>query len=257
MKIQRLKEDSDSFQQNLRSAQKKIKEKHLGNIKHYFDERTHLIRLMKKYANGQAVATRLGRQLKTVVRKLQMEIKAYNSMVMNPDDKLELENIRDGTSVTWNNYNQLSNDINASSSIRHQCIELMSTKLRCDEEEILVKEEMASFIAWLLNEYNQLTTILEKDSFLSGGQKSVLIKEALLIEKDIEILNRLFKPYIGDSEVPCVFHQYVLYSGDHVKILTEELTESEEITLEQMPDVQSDSEYFDDSESDCENGSCN
>ena len=55
LKIVRLTEDSLTFQQYLRSAHEKQRKNQLGIIKHYVDEREHLIGLMKKYASMKII----------------------------------------------------------------------------------------------------------------------------------------------------------------------------------------------------------
>lgn len=194
------------------------------------------------------MAIRISNNLKKVMVKLKLQIKLYNNLKgesLKYPNTLDFENVKDQEAPIWKDQmNNISEVADVPNSIKHQCIELLSTIMRCKEEQSLIEEEMSSSIAWMLNEYNHLNDLVEQ-SILTSAKKSVVIKEAMIIETDLNMLNTLFKTYIGVSEVPCTYCSYVFGTEDELCKILEEYKETEEICLEE-----SDSELESENESD-------
>ncbi|CAC5400552.1 unnamed protein product [Mytilus coruscus] len=144
---------------------------------------------------GQSMAIRISNNFKKVMIKLKLQIKLYNNLKcgsLKYPNTLDFENVKDQEAPLWKDQmNNMSEVADVQNSIKRHCIELLSTIVRCKEEQGLIEEEMSSFIAWLLNEYNHLNDLV-KQSVLTSAKKSVVIKEAMIIETDLNMLNTLF-----------------------------------------------------------------
>ncbi|VDI77369.1 Hypothetical predicted protein [Mytilus galloprovincialis] len=193
-KIQRWDQKCEDYTQFLKQANKQQKIKLLASLKQLVVERCFLLSLVKRYAKGQAVAIRLNRQLKRVGKNMTKALNQYmNLMTLSPQTV---------SSVPY--------------SVRKEAVEINCIIERCQEEKILVEEEMKSLMSWLLNQHTVLlNTIENSDSNSSQGVGSMLCKEALYIEMELDRNNSMFSPYIGPTIIPITFSQYCY---DEVKV---------------------------------------
>ncbi|KAL3852865.1 hypothetical protein ACJMK2_016474 [Sinanodonta woodiana] len=99
-------------------------------------ERTFLLQMMKKYARGQAVAIRLGRQLRKVNAAVQRHLKEYNLLEgskMPYPEKLDLDSLK-----------SLEVPAEVPEELKRVLIDLNETKERCEEEIELIACDIRS-----------------------------------------------------------------------------------------------------------------
>lgn len=203
---------------------------------------------------GQAVAIRLNRQLKRVGENMTKALNKYNGIDEHTGQLpvfLEFNDIKSLECEIWQRFDSAENFQTESSvpySVRKEAVEINCTIERCQEENILVKEEMNSLMSWLLNQHSVLlNTIENSDSNSSQGVGSVLCKEALYIEMELDRNNFMFSPYIGPTLIPITFSQYCY---DEVKVteLLNYIAEFENI----KDDIETEDESDKGSESECD-----
>lgn len=203
---------------------------------------------------GQAVAIRLNRQLKRVGENMTKALNKYNGIDEHTGQLpvfLEFNDIKSLECEIWQRFDSAENFQTESSvpySVRKEAVEINCTIERCQEENILVKEEMNSLMSWLLNQHSVLlNTIENSDSNSSQGVGSVLCKEALYIEMELDRNNSMFSPYIGPTLIPITFSQYCY---DEVKVteLLNYIAEFENI----KDDIETEDESDKGSESECD-----
>lgn len=164
---------------------------------------------------------------------------------------LEFNDIKSLECEIWQRFDSAENFQTESSvpySVRKEAVEINCTIERCQEENILVKEEMNSLMSWLLNQHSVLlNTIENSDSNSSQGVGSVLCKEALYIEMELDRNNSMFSPYIGPTLIQITFSQYCY---DEVKVteLLNYIAEFENI----KDDIETEDESDKGSESECD-----
>ncbi|CAG2250596.1 unnamed protein product [Mytilus edulis] len=134
-------------------------------------------------------------------------------------DLLEFNDIKSLECDIWQRFDSTENSQTVSSvpySVRKEAVEINCIIERCQEEMILVEEEMKSLMSWLLNQHTVLlNTIENSDSNSSQGVGSMLCKEGLYIEMELDRNNSMFSPYIGPTIIPITFSQYCY---DEVKV---------------------------------------
>ncbi|KAK3605196.1 hypothetical protein CHS0354_013007 [Potamilus streckersoni] len=166
-------------------------------MKRLMAERTFLLQMMKKYARGQAVAVRLGRQLQKVNTAVQHHLKEYNLLEgskMPYPDKLDLDSLK-------------SLEVLASvpEELQRLLIDLYETKERCEEEIELIACDMRSTNCFYMKQQEAVLTSFERAE--SDVHRAVLLLEGLNIERCILHLRNMSSNVSIVNEVPLHFHK--------------------------------------------------
>ncbi|XP_052268778.1 uncharacterized protein LOC127870161 [Dreissena polymorpha] len=92
------------YLRTLKTAQEKLRLQILETLQQTTAERLFLLDLMKKYARGQAVAIRLGKQLKQTNKKIREQLSLYNAVggeVVKMPTHLSFEDVKSCDSKLW------------------------------------------------------------------------------------------------------------------------------------------------------------
>jgi hypothetical protein len=111
---------------------------------------------MHPAADGQYLASRLSKGITQESLKLKQLITKYNSFP--GDQKIEWSDITDLTSVLW----LQETDAPVPKDVRLNAIKHHHLTLRADEEVCLLQAEMRAKLAFVMNDWQQLMTVVEQ-----------------------------------------------------------------------------------------------
>ncbi|XP_066294857.1 uncharacterized protein [Branchiostoma lanceolatum] len=160
-KISRWKEDHDDYKTTLLLVDSEERRSLLEKLWREASERTFLLSLKKKYPDGQAIAKKLGRLLKSINKKLKKTIANYNKIARLPLDTSFPRTIdfQEACQPTWQCYTQLDllEDGLVPKSVQRQAIDALCLK-KCAEEELrMTSKDMINFIESGLAEYETIS----------------------------------------------------------------------------------------------------
>ncbi|KAL3868130.1 hypothetical protein ACJMK2_040966 [Sinanodonta woodiana] len=195
---------SENFQFNLKCGREKRKTSLIKILKDSAAERTFLLSLMKKYADGQDIAIRVGRKLQQTNHKINQRLKELNEL-----DASKL-NFADVCTPSSQIYQPVEDTV---SPLKLQAIDCYTSYLRAEEEIALSSVEMKAYLAWA---YRQDKIIMDEISSLQDVEKSrsifgktnCLLLLKLQYEKLIENASQKFSPYteIQHNKMPVMEH---------------------------------------------------
>ncbi|KAK3605195.1 hypothetical protein CHS0354_013007 [Potamilus streckersoni] len=197
LKLTRWSSTSEQYKMHTESSNRKTVSAKVQVMKRLMAERTFLLQMMKKYARGQAVAVRLGRQLQKVNTAVQHHLKEYNLLEgskMPYPDKLDLDSLK-------------SLEVLASvpEELQRLLIDLYETKERCEEEIELIACDMRSTNCFYMKQQEAVLTSFERAE--SDVHRAVLLLEGLNIERCILHLRNMSSNVSIVNEVPLHFHK--------------------------------------------------
>lgn len=211
-------------------------------------ERTFLLEMQKKYADGQSIAIRLSKQLTKISLAMKKCVLSYNARSGN-EETLSFEDVKDPTGVV---FDEFSSSLTADSiplSVKRKLVDMMLLKYRCKEEIALVKEEMLRFQRF---HYLQKTLIsehlrsLEPSCFNRGLCSLLSQKHALLNNMQVRVQHLWGQQFGIYFPYYCEFVQTFQRLGD-VEL---EQSESEHSNEELLDDTINDSDES--SDEDCD-----
>lgn len=193
-------------------------------------ERQFLLSSLKKYADGQDIALRLGKQLKVVGQKMTSQLRELNTI---GGTSFQLKDVSDVSSEFYNDVTQTS------IQDQNKVFELLSSLLRAEEEIKLSIQDMQSTVMWLIEQLNVIgerINVCESNDSPSRMVKSELNYLMLLkmaVENWLVQASEKFSPYLEtsfDFETPVI--NFVLKSMNFKNF--EETVSSDEVaeTLE-------------------------
>ncbi|KAL3846531.1 hypothetical protein ACJMK2_017511 [Sinanodonta woodiana] len=208
-------------------------------LKNSATERTFLLSLMKKYADGQDIAIRVGRKLQQTNHKINQRLKELNELDAS---KLNFADLR--------------------TPLKLQAIDCYTSYLRAEEEIALSSVEMKAYLAWA---YRQERIIMDEISSLQDVEKSrsifgktnCLLLLKLQYEKLIENASQKFSPYteIQHNKMPVMEHfmECMNISSFQSSVSDDELQDINqllEVYDAKVDDVEIDANIVDDSDLD-------
>ncbi|KAL3879880.1 hypothetical protein ACJMK2_032157, partial [Sinanodonta woodiana] len=146
---------------------------------------------------GQAVAIRLGRQLRKVNTAVQRHLKKYNLLEgskMPYSEKLDLDSLK-----------SLEVPAEVPEELERQLIDLNETKERCEEEIELIACDIRSTHCFYMKQQDAVLTSFERAE--SDVHRVVLLLEGLHVEIHILHLRNMFSNVCIGNEVPLHFHK--------------------------------------------------
>ncbi|KAL3884204.1 hypothetical protein ACJMK2_030423 [Sinanodonta woodiana] len=181
---------SENFQFNLKCGIEKRKTSLIKILKDSAAERTFLLSLMKKYADGQDIAIRVGRKLQQTNHKINQRLKELNEL-----DASKL-NFADVCTPSSQIYQPVEDTV---SPLKLQAIDCYTSYLRA-EEEIALQDKI------IMDEILSLQDVEKSRSIF--GKTNCLLLLKLQYEKLIENASQKFSPYteIQHNKMPVMEH---------------------------------------------------
>ncbi|KAI8515552.1 hypothetical protein Bbelb_063650, partial [Branchiostoma belcheri] len=209
-KVHRWEEHHDEYKSTLRLIDQEERKSLVDKLWREAAERTFLLSLKKKYPDGQAIATKLGRQLKTVNNKLKKTISKYNSIGRSPQDSVfpEAINFVDACQPTWQCYTQLDL-LEAGAvprSVKRQAIEALCLKKSAEEELWMTCQDMRRLLGTGKRELGVIDEALEAHRATDNvGAVAMLLRKRDTIESRLDYAHKLLETKNPDlPELHCV-----------------------------------------------------
>ncbi|XP_028404241.1 uncharacterized protein LOC114537187 isoform X4 [Dendronephthya gigantea] len=236
-------------------------------------ERMFLLNLKRKYADGQAIAEKVSKQItqrtnsaKVVVEKYNASLAAWKDNVTGLPEELEFDKVKDPESDLYKDFREstLSED-QVPYSVKKSAIDLHNFIERCKEETSYLKTEMcrlvtyhqtqkSSFLEWLKDNNDSSSTVLIR------GIRCILQRKILEEENKLIVLGATFGNHLPDnvsSSIPKIewSHESTMPSTKHVFENLDQLDDQREQSEEQDDEIlsildSSDDEVEDESEMD-------
>lgn len=166
--------------------------------------------ILHNISDGQYMASRISRGIQQETQKLKRLLHEYNQLV---SDHLSWKDVTDLSSSIWNPTDG-NNVTLPPRSIRLAAIDAYVKKLRATEEKELLKTDMCNVISFYLNQYNDITRLL--DSFHSSsefGRGCLVLLNKNLSECKKRLFNNYsaFKDYAQLPQIPeeLMLHAYL------------------------------------------------
>ncbi|XP_031574572.1 uncharacterized protein LOC116308321 [Actinia tenebrosa] len=137
-------------------------------------ERCFLVELKLKYADGQAIATKLSKQIDKVVKSINKTLSEVNGLLPVDKQILYVE-AKDPKSSLYSTMTDGGTTVPA--TLRRQIIDLSCLSKRCEEETNMLKEEMrrlVSFIHEQIRLIDEYVDTLQPDVPLNAGLTACL-----------------------------------------------------------------------------------
>lgn len=218
-------------------------------------ERCFLVELKRKYADGQAIAIKLAKQIDKVVKSIHKTLSEINGCLPNDVPQILYDDAKDPKSSIYSEVQEEGDTVPA--LVRRQIIDLFCLHNRCQEELELLKEEMNRLVSFLQNEIRLIDESVDAylpytDNPLNAGVIACLKKKRMIHCNHISSLLLLWggildspKP-IGHAEVAKTYANlsgidYPLDDEKSDESMMEEVVDDEAFVLE----LTSDSELSD------------
>ncbi|KAI8482701.1 hypothetical protein Bbelb_395810 [Branchiostoma belcheri] len=142
-------------------------------------ERSFLMSLKKKYPDGQAIAIKLTKQLKTTNTKLQKTITSYNEVKWEPmtSDFPAAVEFREATDPSWQHYSCLEPTVSEPGvprSLQRKAIEHLNLLHRAREEKEMVEQEMKEVFYHFQNERDLAELAVTQFDENEAGKRAAL-----------------------------------------------------------------------------------
>ncbi|XP_028416359.1 uncharacterized protein LOC114540363 [Dendronephthya gigantea] len=170
-------------------------------------ERLFLISLKRKYSDGQAIASKLSKQItrktnaiKSVITKYNASLTALQDCVDGLPDELKFDIAKDPESSLYSNFSTQRPVETVPFSVKRSAIDLQNFLERCKEEQELLLEEVENLFMYYIEKRDNFTEILERrcleESRLSNGICNHIRKEICEINNVLVSLRLTLSDYI-------------------------------------------------------------
>ncbi|RMX52982.1 hypothetical protein pdam_00025094, partial [Pocillopora damicornis] len=200
----------------------------LKKLHHLAAERIFVLEMKKKYADGQAIAKKLNKELTKITASVKLlipQLKALRTAQFGDlsDDEVFVI-VKDPQSTIYSAVNVDPQRNTLAHSTKIQIINVFLLKKRANEEIILLKAEVERFQTFLSEEVQKVDSWIDKASTQNNPSHKnlLLVKRASLIQ-ELASLQRLWK-------------EEVLFETDYEELLKRILDGSGESTLSLLED---------------------
>ncbi|XP_053402702.1 glutamic acid-rich protein-like [Mercenaria mercenaria] len=148
------------------------------------------------HLGGQAVATRLSKQLKQTNKKIKGHLVEYNELGGHQTGlpvKLHFNDVKDTDAAIWTGLQLHATSDAVPHRVQQQAVQYYSMVKRALEEQEMLKQEMHSTIGWYHFQHNSL---LEMIQTASKVECAFLVKEGLHTEMMLKVLSLSYQPFI-------------------------------------------------------------
>lgn len=172
----RWQENDATFQNAQQRLSAKKKSNELLRLHKMASERTFLLELKTKYADGQAIAIKLASQIDKVVNSMKQGLAKLNLLM--GDKIIAFDDIKDPGGELYSQLNSCTDTNGVPAYIKKKLVHLVSLEDRCKEEQVLVKGEMLQFFRFMSDQISAITSFLEKEINVNRGLRSLLKQKA-------------------------------------------------------------------------------
>ena len=162
--------------------------------------------------DGQAVATKLSRQInlktnaiKSTVTKYNASLSALQDYINGLPDELEFDVVKDPESVLYSNFCKGDTKKDVPLSVKRSAIDLQCFLERCKEEQQFLLKEVERLFIYYLDKLENYETFLEQHSQEQGklmnGLCSIAKKQICVTQNTVESLRCMLSDYISPSIV--------------------------------------------------------
>ncbi|KAI8498153.1 hypothetical protein Bbelb_240970 [Branchiostoma belcheri] len=207
---QRWKPSTGEYKRVLKELDEEQRTLLLNKARTAAGEMCFLLTLKGKYPDGQAIAVRLSRQLKTISGKLDKTCEQYNSIPWAPQHSKFPPSLNptEARRPDWEGREGIPG------SLQRSAIDALNQRQRAEEEKGMLKEEMTELMRHLLQEHAKAKQALW--GINSMGQQSLLITHLVSLEKRLQILVILFRNHLPEvPELPLEYSSHVSMPVDY------------------------------------------
>lgn len=203
--------DSSMYQSYIRCLEDKRRKNLLLTMHGKCTERWFLLQLMKKYADGQAVAKKLCGQITKTTNAVKQLIKQYErgdaaSRGCTYPSKVNLVEALDVSSSLWATLDDSNLFVGVPYCIKRQIIDFKHMIKRCTEEEVLVKDEITRVAMFyqrklgVLDSWSKKLAATDSADYRSRGLLALVLSKRDETEAFTLHLQDLFARDISDDE---------------------------------------------------------
>ncbi|XP_019643775.1 PREDICTED: uncharacterized protein LOC109484857 [Branchiostoma belcheri] len=177
-------------------------------------ERSFLMSLKKKYPDGQAIAIKLTKQLKTTNTKLQKTITSYNEVKWEPmtSDFPAAVEFREATDPSWQHYSCLEPTVSEPGvprSLQRKAIEHLNLLHRAREEKEMVEQEMKEVFYHFQNERDLAELAVTQFDENEAGKRAALTTHIVSLDQRLESMYNYFQERVPYLDLPIVQSSYL------------------------------------------------
>ena len=196
--------------------------KHQSEVKRTYDhllhmarERWFLLSVKARFAEGHIMASRISRRITIVHQKLKHLIEKYNSLrskVLEENDMPESLNWDIVTNMQSHSLSFTTEEAKAPANIRRTAVDQTHLIRCCDEEVVLVKQEMLNTYTVLLKFHNIISQKLQlrvEDTQFSRGVITLLKSKLLFLELQLVQCHSSFAHHVDIVSPPLLARKYI------------------------------------------------
>ncbi|XP_035688849.1 uncharacterized protein LOC118424401 [Branchiostoma floridae] len=240
--ITRWQQSSPEFKAALKDLDIEERKQRLSTLQSVSCQRSFLISLKGRYPDGQEIALKLSKQIRSTNNKLSKAIQAYNTIPWSPQtgEFPPRLNFSQATDPTWATYQMLGPSMSEPGlpySIKRKAIDAVSMKERAAEERQMIKEEMVRVWRHFQGEYDCTEKAVrhcqQNDSM--KAEQAMLLQHVIRLEKRLSRMHGVFKQFIVLPDPP----------SSHIPMYSDLVLDSSEAEYISVDDYE---EYFSEEE---------